>query len=67
MKVTEVDAVNMCQLEEIKKLKDRFQEYEEEKRSHNIIIEVVQEANNEDLRSIIDNLFNDLGLNYTVE
>ena len=38
-----------------------------DKHSHNVVIEGIKESNNEDLRSIIDNLFSDLELDYTVE
>ena len=63
----ESDTVNKLQAEQIERLEMKISELEDEKRSHNIIIEGIKEKNNEDFRGIIDDLLNDLGLNFTVE
>ena len=66
-KAEEIDTVNKEQAAKIKVLEEKVQDYENEKRSHNVIIEGLPESNNEDIRATIDGLFNDLGLDFSVE
>ena len=63
----ESDTVNKVQAIRIEQLENKISDLEDEKRSHNIIIEGIREKNNEDIRGIVDDLLKDLGLNYNVE
>ena len=46
----ESDTVNKAQVEQIERLETKISELEDEKRSHNIIIEGIKEKNTEDIR-----------------
>ena len=62
-----IDTVNKEQAVRINVLEDKVQEYELEKRSHNVIVAGLPESNNEDIRATIDNLLNNIGCNFMVE
>ena len=65
--VTNLQAQCETQKKIIKKLETRVESLEIKQRSHNMIIEGLRETNGENLRSIIDELLEDLGMSFTVE
>ena len=51
----------------IHKLENKVEQLENDKRSHNLIIEGLREEDNEDLRATIDELLADIEMNFNVE
>ena len=51
----------------IEKLEERFDSMERKQKSHNMIIEGVKEKHNENLRLIVDEMLEDMGVSFNVE
>ena len=51
----------------IEKLESKVENLENRQRNHNMLIEGLKETNNENLRMIIDEMLQDLGVSFTVE
>ena len=65
--ITELEATVKTQKVTIHELTEKINDLETLNRSHNLIVEGIAKSNNENVRSKIDELFEDLGLDFGAE